>query len=103
MCDGKPIAVFAPSCGVCRLRDSKDACGVLVDAHAGASGDANGNNRPTLDERGVRHWMPNSTVTGATKTHRASDRYNFAMLTREHFVDLFRCRLYHLTFVVLHF
>jgi hypothetical protein len=51
----------------------------------------------------VRYWMPNSTVTIAAKTHRASDQYNFAMLRREHFVDLFRCRLYHLTFVVLHF
>jgi len=59
--------------------------------------------RLNLNDVVVRFWMPNSTVTIAAKTHRASDQYNFAMLRREHFVDLFRCRLYHLTFVVLHF
>ena len=80
MRDGKRIAVFGPGVGVCRLRDSKernnklfrkrlsksmrrvtpregryystalDARGVPV-ARTGASGDANGNNRPSAEVR----------------------------------------------------
>jgi hypothetical protein len=58
---------------------------------------------PILTNVGVRYWVPNSAVAGAKNTHRVSDQYNCGMLRREHFVDLFRRRLYHLTFIVSHF
>jgi hypothetical protein len=58
---------------------------------------------PILPNVGVRYWMPNSTVAGTKNTHRVSRQYNCGMLRREHFVDLFRSRLYHLTLIVSHF
>jgi hypothetical protein len=59
--------------------------------------------RPNLDERGCPLLDAEFYSGGAKNTHRVSDQYNCGMLRREHFVDLFRRRLYHLTFIVSHF
>jgi hypothetical protein len=57
----------------------------------------------SLDERGCPLLDAEFYSGGAKNTHRVSDQYNCGMLRREHFVDLFRRRLYHLTFIVSHF
>lgn len=44
-----------------------------------------------------------SPVSALEHQTQARRKYNGWMLGREHFVDLCRCRLYHLTFFVWHF
>jgi hypothetical protein len=46
---------------------------------------------------------PLAQVTVPDRPNAGSLKYNCGMLGREHFVDLFRRRFYHLTFIVWHF
>jgi hypothetical protein len=55
-------------------------------------------NRPNLDERGCPLLDAEFNCGGRQEN---TPRFG-SMLRREHFVDLFRRRFYHLTFIVLH-
>jgi hypothetical protein len=46
---------------------------------------------------------PHFTSVGFGASNAGSLKCNCGMLGREHFVDLFRRRFYHLTFIVWHF
>jgi hypothetical protein len=54
----------------------------------------------TLGLRDRFRPQPHFTSVGFGASNAGSLKYNCGMLGREHFVDLFRRRFYHLTFIV---